>query len=44
MKDTKRERWRHRQREKQAPHKEPNAGLDLRLRDHALGRRQMFNR
>ena len=28
MKDTERERRRHRQREKQAPCREPNAGLD----------------
>ena len=26
--NTERERWRHRQREKQAPHREPDAGLD----------------
>ena len=28
MRDTKTERWRHRQREKQAPRREPDVGLD----------------
>ena len=30
MRDTERERQRHRQRKKQAPHEEPDAGLDPR--------------
>ena len=37
------ERQRHRQREKQAPHREPDVGLDPRTQDHALSRRQMLN-
>ena len=43
MSNTKRERLRHRQREKQTPCKEPHAGLDLRSRDHALSQRQTLN-
>ena len=37
------ERGRHRQREKQTPHGEPDAGLDLRPCDHALSWRQTLN-
>ena len=43
MRDTKQERQRHRQREKQALCREPDVGLDLGLQDHALGRRQALN-
>ena len=32
-----------RQREKQAPHQEPNMGLDPRLQDHTLSQRQRLN-
>ena len=41
--ETHKERQRHRQREKQAPCKEPNAGLNPRPRDHSLSQRQMLN-
>ena len=43
MRDTERERQRHRQNEKQVPHKEPNVGLYPGLLDHALSRRQTLN-
>ena len=36
MRDTERERQRHWQREKQAPHGEPDVGLDPRKQDSAL--------
>ena len=38
-----REGQRHRQREKHAPHEEPNTGLDLEPKDLALSRRRMLN-
>ena len=38
-----RERQRHRPREKQAPCKEPDVGLNPESWDQALGRRQMLN-
>ena len=38
-----RERQRYRQREKQAPFGDPNAGLDPRTPDHILSLRQMLN-
>ena len=38
-----RQRERHRQRDKQAPCREPNVGLDPRAQDHALGERQVLN-
>ena len=46
MKDTHRERevQRHKQREKQAPHREPDVGLDPRPQDHSLGQRQALHR
>ena len=37
------ERQKIRQREKQAPHQEPNMGLDPRLQDHTLSQRQRLN-
>ena len=37
MRDTDRERGRDRQREKQAPCRKPDVGLDLDLQDQALG-------
>ena len=40
MIDIERERQRHRRREKQAPCREPDAGLDPELQDRALGQRQ----
>ena len=43
MRDTDRERQSHRQKEKQGPHREPDAGLDPGLQDHALGQRQALN-
>ena len=45
MRDTERERegQRHRRREKQAPRKEPDVGLNPGSRDHALSQRQMLN-
>ena len=43
MRDTERKRQRHRQREKQAPHRETDVGLDPRSWDRALSRRQMPN-
>lgn len=39
MRDTERGRQRHRQREKQASHREPNVGLDPWTQDHALSQR-----
>ena len=42
MNDTGRERQRHRQREKQAPYREPNVGSIPGLQDHTLGRRQRY--
>ena len=44
MRDTQRERHRHRQRVKQAPGREPDAGLDPRPQDHTLSQRQILNR
>ena len=49
MKDTERERERvggreNRQRDKQAPCREPDAGLDPKTPGSALGRRQVLNR
>ena len=44
MEDTHRERQRYRQREKQAPCREPDAELGPGLQDHTLGRRQVLNR
>ena len=38
-----RERQKIMQREKQAPHQEPNMGLDPRLQDHTLSQRQRLN-
>ena len=38
-----RERQKIRQREKHAPHQEPNMGLDPRLQDHSLSQRQRLN-
>ena len=38
-----RERQKIRQREKQAPHQEPNMGLDPRLQDYTLNQRQRLN-
>ena len=43
MKDTERERQSHRQREKQAPCREPDVGLDLETADHALSQGQVLN-
>ena len=43
MRDTQSERQRHRKREKQAPHREPDVGLDPGSQDHALSRRKMLN-
>ena len=43
MRDTERERQRHRKMEKQAPHREPDAELDPSTRDHALSPRHMPN-
>ena len=37
------ERQRHRQREKLAPRREPDVGLDLRPWDHDLSQRQTLN-
>ena len=47
--ETHRKKERHRQREKQAPYREPNTGLNpraliLELQDHALNQRQTLNR
>ena len=36
IRETERERQKIMQREKQAPHQEPNMGLDPRLQDHTL--------
>ena len=44
IRDTGRERQRHRRREKQAPRREPDAGLDPGLRDNDPSGRQMLNR
>ena len=46
MRHTEGERQRHGQweREKQAPHREPNVGFDPGPQDHALSRRQILNR
>ena len=35
---------RYRQREKQAPHKKPDTGLDTVSQDHTLSQRQTLNR
>ena len=43
MRDREREGQRHRQREKQAPCKEPNVGFDPGSQDHAMGQRQMLS-
>ena len=43
VRDTHRERQRHGQREKQAPCREPDVGLDPMTQDHALGQRQTLN-
>ena len=43
MEDTHTQRQRHRPREKQAPCREPNVGLDPHTRDHALSHRQTLN-
>ena len=43
MRDTARERQRHRLREKQVPCREPDMGLDPGSQDHTLGQRQMLN-
>ena len=43
MRDTEREVQKHWQREKQAPHKEPDVGLDPRPQDHALSQKQTLN-
>ena len=43
MKDTKRERQRCRQREKQAPGREANVGLDSKTANHALSQGQALN-
>ena len=40
---TQREGQRHRQREKQAPCREPDVGLDPGIEDHTLSRMQMLN-
>ena len=44
MRDTERERQRHRLREKQAPCKEPDMGLNPGSQDHTLGQRQTLDR
>ena len=44
MRDSKRERQRHRLREKQVPCEEPDAELDPGSWDHAQGQRQTLNR
>ena len=44
MRDTEIEGQRHKQREKQAPRREPNAGLIPGIQDHALSQRQTLNR
>ena len=41
MKDTERERCR--QKEKQAPHREPDVGLDPETTDHSLSQGQVLN-
>ena len=41
--ETQKERQRHRQREKKASHKKPDAGLDSRSWDQDLSQRQMLN-
>ena len=45
MRDTEKERQGHRQkhREKQAPCREPDVGLDPRPRDHTVSQRQTFS-
>ena len=43
MKGTERERQGHRQREKQAPGREPDVGLDRETADHALSQQQVLN-
>ena len=43
MRDTERERQRHRQGEKWAPRRGPNARLNLGIQDHPLSLRQMLN-
>ena len=43
--ETEKERGKHRHREKQAPRREPDAGLEIPgLQDHALGQKQALNR
>ena len=44
MKDMERERQRCRQREKQAPGRKPNVGLDPKTTDLALSQGQVLNR
>ena len=44
MRDTEKERQRHRQREKQTPCRETDVGLDPGPRDHTLSQRQMPSR
>ena len=43
MKDTEIEKQRHRQREKQAPGREPDVGLDPKTTDHTLSQGQVLN-
>ena len=43
LRGTQREGQRHRQREKQAPYREPDVGLNPRIWDHALSQRQTLN-
>ena len=41
--ETHREKQRHKQKEKQAPCREPDVGLHPQTQDHALSQRQMLN-
>ena len=43
MRDTQREKQRHRPREKQTPHREPDVGLNPRTWDHAQSQSQTLN-
>ena len=43
MRDTQREGQRHRQREKQAPHRKPDVGLNPGTWGHTLSKRQTLN-